>query len=179
MNTGNPSDLAEVGKKAYQEGYFLEAAVSFEQSASAYQAGGDALMAAEMHNNQSVALLKANKPAEALSACTGTDAIFTEAGDTRRLALALGNQAAALEALGKTDAALEAYQRSAELLKQLGETELRSIVLKSISALQMKKGRQLEALASMEASLAGKKKKTFKETLLAKLLRIPFDMLKR
>lgn len=179
MNITNPRELAEAGKKAYQEAYYLEAAVSFEQAAHAYRATGDELMAAEMQNNQSVALLQAKQPTEALSACQGTDAVFAAAGDTKRQALALGNQAAALEALSKIDAALEAYQRSADLLKAVGETELRSIVLKSLSALQIKKGRQLEALASMDAALAGKKKKTFKETLLAKLLRIPFKMMKR
>ncbi len=101
------------------------------------------------------------------------------AGDQKRQALALGNQAAALEALGRTKQAIELYERSAELLKTLGENELRSITLQTLSALQLKNKRQFEAMATMQAALASKKKLSAKEHLLKRLLRVTFQLLNR
>lgn len=69
-----------------------------------------------MANNCSVAYLKAGNAAAALEAVTGTDAIFAEKGDRLRQAMALGNQAAALEGLNQLDAAIGSYNQSAELL---------------------------------------------------------------
>jgi hypothetical protein len=101
------------------------------------------------------------------------------AGDFRRQSLALGNQAAALEALNQTDEALQKYNQCADLLKQTGEPDYRAHVLKSISALQMKTGHQLEALASMNAALDNKKQLSLQERFIKKLIRIPFDMMRR
>jgi hypothetical protein len=109
----------------------------------------------------------------------GTDEIFAAAGDARRQALAIGNQAAALEGIGRSEEALEAYSRSADLLASLGETELRANVMQSASALQLRMGRQLEALASMQAGLSGLKHPTPKQRLVRRLLGLPFRWLDR
>lgn len=113
----------------------------------------------------------------ALEVVLGTDKIFAEAGDLRRQAMALGNQAAALEALNRPDEAIDAYERSAELLTQVGDTETRVSVMQSLSALQLRHGRQLEALATMQAGLNGVKHPTPKQRMLRKLLQIPFKFM--
>jgi tetratricopeptide (TPR) repeat protein len=164
-------------KQAYEKGDFLAAAQLFDQAADSFSAGGDKMGAAEEKNNRSVALLKAGDTQGALQAVQGTDQVFQQGGDIRRQAIALGNLAAALEAAGKLKEALEDYQQSADLLQQVNDMELRAFVLKNLSALQLRMGRQFDAMASMDAALYPKKKMTLVEKILKKLLKVPTRML--
>lgn len=173
-----PAVLNDQAQKAYREGQFSLAADLFEQAAHALDAQGQALDAAEMWNNVSVASLQAGDAARALRSAEGSDAVFAAQQDSRRQGLALGNQAAALEALGQTDEALARYQRSSDALKQAGQPELRAVVLKSLSALQMRTGKRMEAMASMQIALENQKHLSLRERLLKSLLKVPFRMLK-
>ena len=56
----NPSTLAEDGKKEYAKNNFKAAAMIFAQAAQAYASMQDQLNAAEMKNNESVALQSSN-----------------------------------------------------------------------------------------------------------------------
>lgn len=171
--------LAEEARAAFQAGRYEAAASLFERAHALSAQAGDALAAAEMANNLSVARLQAGDAAGALAAVQDTDQAFAQAGDTVKQAMALGNQAAAQEALGQLETALTLYQQSADLLKPYpDQAETRAIVLKSISSLQVRTGRQLEALASMNAALDQQKKLSLREKLLHKLLRIPFKQIK-
>jgi hypothetical protein len=132
-----------------------------------------------MDNNRSVALLQAGDAAGALQAAEGTDAIFAQSGNTVNQALALGNQAAALEALGNGKEALARYRQCSELLKPTGENEQRSYVLSRISALELRRGHAIEAMAAMEVALDHRKKLSFRERFLQKILSIPSNMARR
>ena len=176
--TLSPQQLADEGNRAYRAGNLTEAVAAFEQAAHAYQAAGDTLTAAEMSNNAGVALLKGGDAAASLAACEGTDQVFASAGDIRRQGMALANQASALEALGRLPDALERFELASELLKQAGEKDYRAYVLSSISSIQLRTGKQLQALASMDSALENKEKLSWRERLLKKLLRIPFNMTK-
>ncbi|MDH3945015.1 MAG: hypothetical protein OEV06_13055 [Anaerolineae bacterium] len=132
-----------------------------------------------MANNQSVALLQAGQAEDALQAVGDTPDEFADAGDTRLQAMALGNRAAALDALGHSAEAEQDYTAAADLLKSIGETDLRAHVLQSLSQLQLKSGRQLEALASMQSGLDGVQRPSLKQRLIKRLLKKPFDLLKR
>jgi len=178
MKQDSLSTLLKRAEESYHTGRFPEAAGLFEQAARQYSQDGDVLKAAEMANNRSVALLKAGDAKGALEAAGGTEQVFSQAGDVRRQALAIGNQAAALEALNQLNEALSRYQQSSTLLKQVGDEENRAAVLKSISALQIRTGHQLEALASMDAALSNQKKLSFQERFLKKLMDIPMRMLR-
>ncbi len=174
--------LSQVLKRAeasYHAGRFPEAAGLFEQAARQYSEDGDESRAAEMANNRSVALLQSGDGTGALEAAEGTDQVFARSGDTRRQALALGNQAAGLEALNRMEEALARYRQCSDLLKQCGDEESRVPVLKAISALQIRTGHQFEALASMDAALNNQKKLSLQERFLKKLLDIPMRMLRR
>jgi tetratricopeptide (TPR) repeat protein len=179
MKQDSFSTLHKRAQESYRAGRFPEAAGLFEQLARHYSQEGDGLNAAEMANNRSVALLQSGDAQGALEAAEGTDQVFAQAGDARRQALALGNQAAALEGLQRLDEALGRYWQSADLLKQVGDVESRAVVLKNISTLQLRTGHQLEALASMDAALGGQKKLSAQERFLKKLLDVPMRMLKR
>jgi tetratricopeptide (TPR) repeat protein len=166
-------------KKAYQNGEYAEAARLFAQAAEWFKAAGQVIDAAEAANSQSVALLQAGDAEAALQAGQGTDKVFADGNDPGKQALALGNQGAALEALGRNDEALAAYKECARLLKETGDAENRAVVLKSISALQVRTGHHLEALASMDAALETAPRLSFRERMLKKLVGVPFQIMRR
>jgi len=151
---------------AYRGKRFTQAAEFFRQAAEGYTLGRDGLMAAEMMNNVSVALLQAGKIEESLDAALGTDNVFAGANDTKRQAMAIGNQAAALEGLKRYDEALEKYKRAAELFEQIDEGDLRSVVLKSIANIKLKTGKVSDSAFEMLDSLGAKKTPTLLERIL-------------
>lgn len=169
--TTEPQQLAEQGKLAFIDKKFDQAASAFSEAASAYEALDDALNAAEMKNNLSVALLQAGKAQEAYDAAAGTDEIFAQAGDVKRQAMAFGNQAAAQEALKKVDQALEAYERSAALFAEAGESEMRSTVLQAAAMLRLKRGKMVDSALSMIGSVQSTKKPNLLQRFLKFILR--------
>jgi tetratricopeptide (TPR) repeat protein len=175
--TLNPKQLDEEGKVAYSHRDFSAAARAFQAASQSYASSGDDLSSAEMSNNASVALLQAGDAEGALQAVGTTPEIFAQAGDLRRQGMALGNRGAALDTLKRFDEAIEAYEQSAEVFKQIGADDLRANVLKSLSGLQLRTGRQMQALASMQAGLDQMEKPTPQQSLLKRLLRFPLQML--
>jgi tetratricopeptide (TPR) repeat protein len=171
MTNTDPAKLSEEGKRAFENHQYDQAADLFRQAAEGFTPGRDGLMAAEMKNNLSVALLQAGKAHEALSAALDTDQLFAGANDAKRQAMALGNQAAALEALHRNDEAIVSYERSAELFAQAGEGEMRAMVMKSAAAIKLKSGKVTEAAFKMMGALEAKQKPTLFERILRFFLR--------
>ncbi len=174
----SPKQLAKEARQAYQQADYLAAARAFEAAAQGYKAVDDHLNVAEMSNNSSVAYLQAGDGDSALRVVQGTPDIFSAGGDLLRQGMALGNLGAALEAVDRLDDAIQAYQQSADVLKQANETEMRASVMQSLSALQLKTGHQLEAMATMQAGLDGLKKPSPKQRALRKLLNLPSKVIK-
>jgi tetratricopeptide (TPR) repeat protein len=170
----DPTTLADQGKQEYAKGNHTAAAGLFLQAAQAYRTAQDELNAAEMLNNQSVALLQAGKPKEALQATEGTEEIFQKAGDLKRQGLAVGNRAAALEGLKKIDQALAEYERAASLLEQAGEGDMHSVVRKAAANLNLKRGRITAAQMDVYDSLRLVEKPNFTQRIMKFLKRIGF-----
>jgi tetratricopeptide (TPR) repeat protein len=166
-----PDQTAAQGKLAFENKKFTEAADLFRQAAESYADEREELMAAEMKNNMSVALLQDGKAREALDAALGTDQIFEGAKDIKRQGMAIGNQAAALEGLHRYDEAITAYERSAELFAQAGEGDLRAMVMKSAAAIKLKTGKITDSAFKMMGSLDVKDNPGFFERILKFLLR--------
>ncbi len=169
----DPKDLEKKGKEAFNKKRYTESAELFRAAAQAYAAREDVLNAAEMANNWSVAALKAGDAEVALNAADGTAELFADAGDPLREGLAYGNIGAAYEALGKFDEAMIYYEKSAESLKAAGEHDSRLHVMQALSALQLRTGKQLQALATMQAGLEGVSSRSPKQKFLKKLLDLP------
>ena len=167
----SPELLADEGKQYYRKKDFQKAAEAFALAAQAYRTHEDVLMAAEMENNQSVALLQAKQAQAALETVIGTEAVFAKAGDHRRQGMALANQASALEALKRQEEAIPLYENAANLLDQVGETQLRADVMRSLAALKVRKGQGLDAVITMQDGLSGIKAPTLRQRILKKLLR--------
>jgi tetratricopeptide (TPR) repeat protein len=176
MDSATPilSQLVDQAKKLYEESEYEQAAALFEKIFQQYAEAGDEINCAENKNNCSVALLKAGQAQKALDVTLGTDLVFAKASDKTHQAMALGNQAAAMESLGNLDKALEIYQQASDLFKEAGETDLRSYVLKSISSIKLRKGKYMESMATMQAAIGDKKSPSLVERFLRKLLSLIF-----
>jgi tetratricopeptide (TPR) repeat protein len=175
----SPEKLLKQARTLYEKGDFLEAAKAFQAAQRGFFELADEINAAEMANNASVAYLKANKAEAAYLAAKGTPEIFANRGDLRRQGMAFGNLASAADALGNEQEALELYQQAADILSRAREDQLRASVMQSLSMLQLKSGRQLQALATMQSGLSGVKHPSPKQSFLKKLLQIPINMATR
>lgn len=169
--------LTEQAKSAFRAENYKEAIDLFQTAYQHYHNQGDTLNAAEMANNLSVAYLQDKQRQKAYEVVKGTDQVFAEAGDPLKQAVALGNIGAALEGLKRFPEAEQAYKESVKLFEQAGEKEMRSTVLKSLSALAVRQGKQLESIFSMQQSLASKEKLTLRERVLQQILKLPFKFL--
>jgi len=171
-----PQSIAQEAKSIYKNKEFEEAAKRFKAAAEAYSITKDPINAAEMLNNCSVAYLQSGDAQAALDCVNGTVEIFRDNGDKKRMAIAYANRAAAFEGLCQYENAVKDYQKSSEILKELGEDERRSQVLQSLSALQLKTKDVFQALASMQASVNAIDKPKPKYRLLKQLLKFPFKI---
>ena len=172
MENNDPIQLAEQGKDEYAKGNHAIAADLFAQAAQAYVEARDELNAAEMKNNQSVALLQAGMAEDALHATDGTEEVFQKAGDIKRQGFAVGNRAAALEGLKKYQDAIAEYERAASLLEQAGEGDMHSVVRKAAANLHLKHGRISAAQMDVYDSLRLVEKPNFTQRILKFLKRI-------
>jgi len=168
----NPITLAEDGKNEYGKGNFLGAADLFGQAAQSYKWAKDELNAAEMLNNQSVALLQAGKAREALQATEGTEEIFQKAGDIKRQGIAVSNRAAALEGLKKWKEALAEYDRAAALFEQIGAGDMHSTVRKASANINLKRGHLTDSQMDVYDSLRLVEKPTFTQRIMKFLMKI-------
>lgn len=174
MESNGPIQLAEQGKEEYASGNHAFAADLFARAAQAYLEAQDELNAAEMRNNQSVALLQAGKAKDALEATDGTEAVFEKAGDVKRQGYAVGNRASALEGLRRYDEALTEYERAASLLEQAGEGDMHSVVRKAAANLNLKRGRVSAAQMDVYDSLRLVEKPSLTQRFMKFLRRIGF-----
>ena len=166
--------LIELGNQDFRKGNYKQAIESFQEALEIYTSLGDELNSAEMSNNLSVSFLQNKQPEEALQAALGTDLTFMKHNKPVKQAIALGNQAAAYEALRKYSEAHELYEKSADLLKEAGESELRSHVLKALSAIELRKGKHLESIFNMQRSLDSVEKPTLWQRISRAFLKLPF-----
>jgi len=174
VENNDPIQYVEQGKDEYAKGNHIAAADLFAQAAQAYTDIQDELNAAEMKNNQSVALLQAGKAEDALHATDGTEEIFKKAGDIKRQGIAVGNRAAALEGLKKYQDAIAEYERAASMLEQAGEGDMHSVVRKAAANLHLKHGHISAAQMDVYDSLRLVEKPNFTQRILKFFKRIGF-----
>lgn len=167
-----PISLADKAKQEYEQGNYSSAAEMFSQAAKAFSAAKDELNAAEMKNNQSVALLQAGKAREAFQATDGTESVFEQAGDLKRQGVAVANRAAAFEGMKKWQEALAEYDRAASILEQAGEGDMHSLVRKSAANLNLKLGRMTDSQMDVLDSIRLAEKPTLTQRILKFLIRI-------
>jgi tetratricopeptide (TPR) repeat protein len=181
MNTSKMSaqDLERQAMTAYEAGNWAQAEIGFHEAHQAFQREGNRLKSAEMSNNLCVVLLQVDRPQEALEAVEGTCDIFAAEGDDLRTAQSYGNLASAREACGDLAGAEEAYRQAAQLLEKAGATDDRAQTLTALSRIQLKRGKALQAVASMQSGLDDSPRLSFGKRILRKILRLPLRLLGR
>lgn len=173
-----PQSLSQQAAEAYQLGDFEQAASHFGAAAEAFLNAGNLLDAAEMKNNASVCLLRAGKKQEAYDIVTDTYQVFAEHADTRRKALALGNEASALEALGRREAAMELFKQSAQAFQEIGDDESFATVSTNLAKMQMTSGKFVDGVLTMWVGLSGLKNPSMSQRILKFLYSILARMLR-
>jgi tetratricopeptide (TPR) repeat protein len=168
--TDEITSLKEKSLKNFEKNRYQQALEGFQSCLKSYEELGDVLSIAEMRNNISVTYVKLKNGPEALAAVLDTDQIFLDHGDRKRQAMAMANNAAALELLERYEEALEKYQLSLDIFKEIGEKEMRTSVLRRVADLQLKTKRQLQAIASMEAAYDQSEKPSIKDSFFKKIL---------
>jgi tetratricopeptide (TPR) repeat protein len=169
-NKLSPPEIAEQASLFYRSADFPAAIKAFTEAANAYADLGDATMAAEMKNNQSVASLRNKEAQAALDAAWGTDVVFAEAGDVRRQGMALANQASALDALKRFKEAIDFYTRAGEALERSGDVDSRLAVMQLLSTLYFRRFKLFDAIIALQSGLGAIKNPTPKQRLMKKLL---------
>ncbi len=179
MTNPDPKLTSEQAMQFFKDEEFELAAELFQQTAAEFTHTGDLVLAAEARNNQSVALLQAGKPAEALAAASGTEIVFKEAGDASRQAQSLGNQAAAQQALNHLPEAVDLFLQAAEIFKTSNELEFYSLVMKNISSIRMRQGKPMDSLFAMNQALNVKTHLSLRERIIRWLSNLAFRMFNR
>jgi tetratricopeptide (TPR) repeat protein len=171
----HPKD--DEGKKLFAGKKYLQSAAAFSQAAVDFQQQGLDLMAAEMRNNQCVALIKANKSQEALDAVQGTDRVFQDEGEILKQAMALANEATALKDLGFNQKAIERFTTAAAIFDQIDERDMYLQTMQSISGLKLKIRNIPGAIISLQEGLESLEKPNLRQKILLNLLKIPQNMI--
>jgi tetratricopeptide (TPR) repeat protein len=172
-----PEARAVQAGRLYQAGDFQRAASSYQQAAASFREQGDKIKAAEMANNQAVALLQLDQAEAALEVLTGTPSIFKESGDLGKAAMAHGNLGQALAEANQPEAAKQHYQQALELFEQIGDQDSLKHTARALSQLQLKQGQAVQALFSMQRGVEGDRPTSLRDRLVRWLLRLPSRLL--
>lgn len=165
--------LEKSGVKAFHEGKPNEAITDFQEARSIFLENGDQARAAAMANNICVAYLELDRNTEALDFVRDTPQVLLDAGETQLAAQAFGNLGTALAATGDPASAEEAYFKAIELFNEIDARDNLTHTLKALSQLQLKQGRSLEAVSTMQQALETEPKSGIRDRLLRKLLKFP------
>lgn len=160
----------------YRQGQAAQAVEIFLELEEIYRAQGNDLKGDEMANNLAVALLELDQAERAIALVEATPQRFLAAGEPILAAQAYGNLGAAMAAADRVEEAEQAYRQSLQLFQEQGHDEGMTFAGQALSQLQLKQGRPLEALASVEASLEGQKKPGLRQRLMRTLLKLPFRL---
>jgi tetratricopeptide (TPR) repeat protein len=180
--TDHHASLDEIEKLAlesYRSGRFEESIERFKELRQQYLNEQNPSKAAEIANNLCVVMLAAKQPQMALEAVGDTPQYFISQGDEIHAAQAYGNLASALEACGQISAAKDAYHQAMDLFEKLGDSDNYSSTLQALSHLQLRQGKPLDALSTMQGGLESMPKPRIRDRVLRKLLKWPFRLLGR
>ena len=170
MQHTTPDSLEIEGKEAFERRNYLDAEQAFSKAAEIYAARGEEMKSAEMRSNQSVALLRAKKPAQALDVISGVSAVFADFGDIQRQGMALGNQGSILSALKRVHEAVGCYEEAAELFQTVKDDENLLIVKRQAAALFASRLKFIDALLTIRDGYLGLNNPTWGQRVIKKLL---------
>ena len=163
-------ELTARAKIEFQKNQFKEAAADFRSCLTMLTPDGEPLEIAEMRNNLGVSLVRSADYQTALDVLLGTDTVFAGAHETQKQGMALANIASAYAGLKEYDQAASAYTQAIECFKQCGDKKLCSITLRALSDLQLKSGKQYQAIGTLQAAYLEKPRTTLKDKFFSSAL---------
>ncbi len=175
----SPDEIEKLALESYRSGRFEESIERFKAVRQQYLNEQNPSKAAEIANNLCVVMLAVKQPQMALKAVRDTPQFFISQGDEIHAAQAYGNLASALEACGQISAAEDAYRQAIGLFEKLGDSDKYSSTLQALSQLQLRQGKPLDALSTMQGGLESMPKPRMRDRVLRKLLKWPFRLLGR
>ncbi|NIS83156.1 MAG: hypothetical protein GTO14_23810 [Anaerolineales bacterium] len=178
-NRNSLQELERLAKAAYDDSRLEDCIEHYSDLREAYWGLGDRAKAAEMANNLCVVLLQTQDAHRALEWVRGTPELFLSLGDEMHAAQAFGNLGSALEACDQISDAEIAYREAAELFAHLGDAHQHAYTLQALSRLQLRQGRPMEAVTTMQRGLEEMPKGRLRDRLLRRLLKWPFRLLGR
>lgn len=178
-NNASPEELEQLALDSYRSGRFQESIEHFSAARQHFINKRNLLKAAEISNNLCVVMLAAKQPQSALDVVRDSPEFFLSQSDELHAAQAYGNLASALEACGQISDAEEAYHKAIELFEKLGDSENYSSTLQALSRLQLRQGKPLDALSTMQGGLEAMPKTRMRDRILQRLLKWPFRLLGR
>ncbi len=154
------------GMKKYNRGAHSEASASFQKALAAYQDDGKPDMVAEMRANLGMIAREQKRFDDAQNLLRDALATFEELGDAKRSAMVKANLGGVLSSMGDKEAAYDLYVQAADVFQELGETQMQGETLKTLAALQIKRGKLMQGGEILTDAVGMVDSSTFGERLL-------------
>jgi tetratricopeptide (TPR) repeat protein len=137
----------------------------------------DSRRTAEIYNDLGVVYQKLEDYPAAHQALDEAEAKFLALDDKKGQAQTLGNRAALYQAEGHLEEAVDTYKASAQMLEEIGESEMAMYVWQAVSRLRTKQGQYIAAIGAYEEGVSNMPKRSFKRKILERILKAPGALL--
>jgi tetratricopeptide (TPR) repeat protein len=175
MTTSSPHQLHQEGINLFRRGNIDDAQKKLAQALE--HVGEDTRKAAEIHNDLGVIYKQLEDYPAAHHALDEALSLFEKLDDKKGQAQTFGNRAAVLEAEGRLEEAVDLYKQSANLLEELGESEMAMYAWQAVSKLRTKQGQYIAAIGAYEEGVSNMPKRSFKRKVLEQILKAPGSLL--
>lgn len=167
--------LHQQGINAFRKGNLETALEKLKQALEI--AADDSREAAEIYNDLGVIYQQLEDYEAAYQALDEAEDRFTALADKKGQAQTLGNRAAVLEAEGSPDEAVEMYKMSAQMLEEIGESDMAMYVWQAVSKIRTKQGQYIAAIGAYEEGVSNMPKSSFKRKVLERILKTPASLI--
>ena len=175
MSTKQGRKLHEEGVALFRKGKTEAALDKFKEALQ--QSGDDPQQAALINNDLGATYKQLEDYEAAYEALDESIKGFTELGDRKGQAQAIGNLASVLEAEGLLEEAVEAYKQAATMLEDVGESEMAMYVWQAVSRLRMNQKQYIAAIGAYEEGVENMPDSSLKKKILRRLLRMPGSLM--
>ena len=141
------------------------------------QSRDDSQEIAEIYNDLGVVYKELKDYPAAYAALNEAMSRFVALDSEKGQAQTLGNRAAVYEAEGLMEEAVETYKQSAEMLEEVGESEMAMYVWQAVSRLRLKQKQYIAAIGAYEEGVDRMPDGSLKKKFLGRLLQMPGSMM--
>lgn len=163
-------ELQEQGVQLYSRQEYEAAARIFQQAVEAYQAEGQADMAAEMQTNVGLVHRALGEYQQALDVMQQALRVFQEQGDDFRAAQVTGNIGGVYYELNDKEQAYHCYRQAADTFRDLGQNNLYGETLVALAKLQFRDGKFTTGATTFEVGIEFLEHPTRRQKIIRRLI---------